>query len=61
MTRRTLGSTSLRVSSIGLGCWQFSQDKGYTQGIWAVLDQETIDAIRAWFDSRIAGETDAPR
>ncbi len=59
MTRRTLGSTSLRVSSIGLGCWQFSQDKGYTQGIWAVLDQETIDAIVAaaldggitWFDT----------
>ena len=23
--------------------------------------QETIDAIRAWFDGRIAGETDAPR
>jgi aryl-alcohol dehydrogenase-like predicted oxidoreductase len=59
VTPRSLGGTSLRVSPIGLGCWQFSQGEGFTRGIWAVLDQTTIDAIVAaaldggitWFDT----------
>jgi aryl-alcohol dehydrogenase-like predicted oxidoreductase len=42
-----------------LGCWQFSQGKGLTGGMWAVLDQRTIDEVVAqslrggvdWFDT----------
>jgi aryl-alcohol dehydrogenase-like predicted oxidoreductase len=56
---RHLGNTDLRVSPIGLGCWQFSQGKGLFGSYWAVLPQEEIEAIvRAaleggidWFDT----------
>lgn len=59
LSPRRLGRTTLRIAPIGLGCWQFSQNKGYTRGYWRALDQETIDAIVGaaldggidWFDS----------
>lgn len=59
MTSRRLGQTSLVVSPIGLGCWQFSQNRAFTKGTWAMVDQETITAIVAasleggitWFDT----------
>ncbi len=59
MNLRRLGHTSLLVSPLGLGCWQFSQNRAYTKGTWAMLDQETINAIVAaaleggftWFDT----------
>jgi aryl-alcohol dehydrogenase-like predicted oxidoreductase len=59
MVARRLGRTEIEVSPIGLGCWQFSQGKGFTGSMWSVLDQATIDAIvRAalqgsvtWFDT----------
>jgi aryl-alcohol dehydrogenase-like predicted oxidoreductase len=59
MSSRRLGRTDIEVSSVGLGCWQFSQGKGFTRSMWSVLDQQTIDAITrtalgggiTWFDS----------
>lgn len=56
---RRLGRSSLRVSPIGLGTWQFSQGHGYAREVWATLDQATIDAVVAaalgggitWFDT----------
>ena len=59
MERRRLGRTDIALSPIGLGCWQFSQGRGVTAGMWAVLDQPTIDRIVAvslaggvdWFDT----------
>ena len=59
MERRQLGRTDITVSPVGLGCWQFSQGRGITAGMWAVVDQATIDRIVAvslsagvdWFDT----------
>jgi aryl-alcohol dehydrogenase-like predicted oxidoreductase len=59
---RRLGQTDIAVSPIGLGCWQFSQGKGFTGSVWAVLDQTQIDdVVRAalaggitWFDTAAA-------
>ena len=59
MNLRRLGQTDIELSPIGLGCWQFSQGKGFTGSVWAVLDQAQIDAVvRAaldggvtWFDT----------
>jgi len=56
---RRLGATDLRLSPIGLGCWQFSQGQGLMGHYWSVLPQEEIEAIiRAaldggitWFDT----------
>ncbi len=59
MTTRRIGHTDMELSPIGLGSWQFSQGKGYTGGMWAVLEQPMIDAVVAaalaggidWIDS----------
>lgn len=59
MNKRRLGQTDIEISPVGLGCWQFSQGKGLTGGMWAILTQETIDAVVEaaitgginWFDT----------
>ena len=59
MNERRLGRTDVRVTSIGLGCWQFQQGRGMTGMMWSVLDQATMDEIVgaslrggvSWFDT----------
>ena len=59
MKLRTLGSSDLRVSPIGLGTWQFSKGQGIGGNFWSVLEDENIkEIVRAslasginWFDS----------
>ena len=54
-----LGSTGLRVSPIGLGCWQFSDGRGLAGRYWPSLPQQTVrDIVRVslaagitWFDT----------
>lgn len=57
--RYPLGSTTIRLSPIGLGCWQFSGGKGLAGGYWSAIPQERVNAIVAaslgggvsWFDT----------
>ena len=59
MTLRTLGASDIRVSPIGLGCWQFSKGKGVVGRYWSVLGDDSIkDIVYAslnagvnWFDT----------
>jgi aryl-alcohol dehydrogenase-like predicted oxidoreductase len=59
MALRRLGRTEAELSSIGLGCWQFSQGYGLVGGFWPALPQESVNAIVAtslaggitWFDT----------
>jgi aryl-alcohol dehydrogenase-like predicted oxidoreductase len=59
MDMRDLGRSGLRITPIGLGCWQLQQGKGMTGMMWSALGQETMDAIVAaalrggisWYDT----------
>ncbi len=59
MTKRTLGSTNIRVAPIGLGCWQFSGGEGLAGRYWPALTREVVnDIVRVsldggidWFDT----------
>ena len=59
MPLRTLGSSDLRVSPIGLGCWQFSKGPGLMGRYWPELaDPIALEIVRKsieggvnWFDT----------
>ncbi len=59
MGERTLGSTDVQVTPIGLGCWQFSGGEGLAGRYWPALPQAAVsDIVRAsldggigWFDT----------
>jgi aryl-alcohol dehydrogenase-like predicted oxidoreductase len=57
--RRRLGRTSIEITPIGLGCWQFSGGRGLVGGFWGDVPQANVDEIVAaalaggidWFDT----------
>ena len=57
--RRRLGRTSVEITPIGLGCWQFSSGFGLVGGFWEALPQEAVNEIVStglaggigWFDT----------
>jgi len=57
--RRRLGHTSIEITAIGLGCWQFSGGHGFVGGFWEALSQEGVDEVVRvalaggidWFDT----------
>ncbi len=59
MELRTLGATELKVTPIGLGCWQFSNRVGLAGKFWPALEEsETREIVRVtlegginWFDT----------
>ncbi len=59
MTARTLGSTEIQVSPIGLGCWQFSGGGSLAGRYWPPMaDEDVTEIVRAslgggvdWFDT----------
>lgn len=56
---RPLGRTQLKVSPIGLGCWQFSKRNNLAGKFWPLLEDELIEKIVSlslqgginWFDT----------
>ena len=56
---RPLGRSEISISTIGLGCWQFSEGGGFVGGYWPALPQETVNQIVSanlsagitWFDT----------
>ena len=45
MELRTLGNTDVKITPLGLGCWQFSQGKGAVSKFWPVLEPQIMDDI----------------
>jgi len=49
-----LGTSEIRVTPIGLGCWQFAQGRGIGGWFWGPLGQDVVDDIvRATLDGGI--------
>jgi aryl-alcohol dehydrogenase-like predicted oxidoreductase len=56
---RQLGQTDMMITSIGLGCWQFSKQNNLLGKFWPVLDNDLISKIVSlsiegninWFDT----------
>lgn len=56
---RPLGASELRVSPLGLGCWQFSKRQGWAGKYWSMLEDDEIkDIVKIslegginWFDT----------
>lgn len=56
---RTLGRTDMKVTPIGLGCWQFSRQDNMAGGFWPTLEDDLIKKIVSvsiegginWFDT----------
>ena len=58
-TYRNLGKSDLKITPIGLGCWQFSKGNNFAGKFWPVLEDEVTDHIVSlslegginWFDT----------
>jgi aryl-alcohol dehydrogenase-like predicted oxidoreductase len=70
METRILGKTDIKITPIGLGCWQFSQGSGPIGGAWPTLDPQVMDGIVKtalagginWFDTaEVYGEGNSER
>ena len=56
---RSLGTTDMMVTPIGLGCWQFSKQKNMAGKFWPILEDDLIDKVVSlsiegginWFDT----------
>jgi aryl-alcohol dehydrogenase-like predicted oxidoreductase len=54
-----LGKTDIKISPVGLGCWQFSGGKGISGSYWQKLNQKDVQEIISislkaginWFDT----------
>ncbi|MBN2090390.1 aldo/keto reductase [candidate division KSB1 bacterium] len=56
---RKLGKSNIKITPIGLGCWQFSEGKGFAGKYWGAVEEQTmIDIVKTsldgginWFDT----------
>jgi aryl-alcohol dehydrogenase-like predicted oxidoreductase len=59
LPNRSLGQSTLKVSPLGLGCWQFSKGNGFVGKFWPILNDTEIHEIVKisiegginWFDT----------
>ena len=59
MNKRRLGNSSISISAIGLGCWQFSKNNSLVGSFWGDMEESTIrtiiqESMQAgvnWFDT----------
>jgi aryl-alcohol dehydrogenase-like predicted oxidoreductase len=59
METRPLGKSGIRISAVGLGCWQFSKANGLAGSYWPAIDDEETRRIVStslagginWFDT----------
>ena len=59
MNLRTLGNTAIKLSPLGLGCWQFSKHTGFAGKFWPTLSDDEVNEIVKeshlgginWFDT----------
>jgi len=59
MSKKTLGSSDIELTPIGMGAWQFSEGKFFNGFIWEELSKENTETIIAtaideginWFDT----------
>lgn len=67
---RQLGQSNVRISPIGLGCWQFSKGNGIVGKFWPAMEQDAINTIVKealdggvnWFDTaEVYGKGDSER
>ncbi len=57
--KRKLGQTTIEVTPIGLGTWQFSEGRGFHKFMWSSISAETTNSIVktaldngiSWFDT----------
>ncbi len=49
-----LGKSDIKITPIGLGCWQFSEGKGFAGKYWGAIEEQTmIDIVKATLDGGI--------
>ncbi len=56
---RSLGRTDMKITPVGLGCWQFSKQKNMAGKFWPTLEDDLIDKVVSlslegginWFDT----------
>jgi len=49
-----LGQSDIKITPIGLGCWQFSEGKGFAGKYWGAIEEQTmIDIVKATLDGGI--------
>ena len=59
MQKRKLGKSNIEITPIGLGTWQFSEEKSFQRFAWKTIDpetrtqivNETIKSGVNWFDT----------
>ncbi|WP_408640729.1 aldo/keto reductase [Salipaludibacillus keqinensis] len=59
VAQRRLGKSKMKISALGLGCWQFSKGQGFVGRFWPDMPQEDINDIVKmslegginWFDT----------